>query len=45
MLRLQEQKKELYMSYVDFYNGDMKIVSPFINDIKDTIKIVEKIDK
>ena len=38
-------EKELYMSYVDFYNGDMKIVSPFINDIKDTIKIVEKIDK
>lgn len=38
-------EKELYMSYVDFYNGDMKIVSPFINDIKDTIKVVEKIDK
>lgn len=38
-------EKELYMSYVDFYNGDMKIVSQFINDIKDTIKIVEKIDK
>ena len=27
-------EKELYMSYVDFYNGDMKIVSPFINDSK-----------
>ena len=38
-------EKELYMSYVDFYNDDRKIVSPFINDIKDTIKIVEKIDK
>ena len=37
-------EKELYMSYVDFYNNDMKIVSPFINDIKDTIKIIENED-
>ena len=38
-------EKELYMSYVDFYNDDRKIVSPFINDIKETIKNIDSEDK
>lgn len=32
-------EKELYMSYIDFYNGQSMKISPFIEKIKDTIKI------
>lgn len=33
-------EKELYMSYVDLYNNNFINISPFMNDIKDTIKII-----
>lgn len=35
-------EKELYMSYVDMYNNKTLNVSPFIENIKDTILIVKK---
>ena len=32
-------EKELYMSYMDLYNGKFKPISPFIDAITETIKI------
>lgn len=34
-------EKELYLSYVDLYNGQTKLISSFIKDIEDTIKIIK----
>ena len=34
-------EKELYMSYVDLYNNNFVNVSPFVEDIKDTIREVK----
>ena len=34
-------EKELYMSYVDMYNNKTMSVSPFIDDIQDTINIID----
>ena len=36
-------EKELYLSYVDFYNNSTKNISSFIDDIKDTINIIKPI--
>lgn len=38
-------EKELYLSYSDMYNNKAKDISSFINDIKDTIKIIQPIEK
>lgn len=35
-------EKELYMSYSDMYNEKLMRVSPFMNDIATTIKVVKK---
>ncbi len=35
-------EKELYMSYVDLYNNNFVNVSPFVKDIKDTIREVKE---
>ena len=35
-------EKELYMSYVDMYNNKTMKISPFIENIKDTICIIDK---
>ena len=37
-------EKELYLSYVDFYNNSTKNISSFIDDIKDTINIIKPIE-
>lgn len=34
-------EKELYLSYVDVYNNKIKNISSFIDDIKDTISIIQ----
>lgn len=36
---------ELYLSYVDMYNNKIKNISPFIEDIKDTINIIKPNEK
>ena len=33
-------EKELYMSYVDMYNNKTMHISPFMESIEDTIKVV-----
>ena len=38
-------EKELYLSYVDFYNGKFKKISSFIENIKDTVNIIESSSK
>ena len=38
-------EKELYMSYVDMYNNKTMSVSPFIDDIQDTISVIDDDDK
>lgn len=35
-------ENELYITYVDSYNDKYKIVSPFINEIKETLQIQNK---
>lgn len=37
-------EKELYLSYVDFYNNSTKNISSFIDDVKDTINIIKPIE-
>lgn len=37
-------EKELYLSFVDFYNNSTKNISSFIDDIKDTINIIKPIE-
>ena len=37
-------EKELYLSHTDLYNNKFKNISPFIEDIKDTIKSIEQTD-
>lgn len=34
-------EKELYLSYIDVYNNKIKKISSFIDDIKDTISIIQ----
>lgn len=38
-------EKELYFSYADLYNNKPKSISPFIEDIKDTIIVVESTEE
>lgn len=38
-------EKELYLSYVDMYNNKTKNISSFIEDIKDTINIIQTDEK
>ena len=38
-------EKELYLSYVDIYNNKIKHISSFIEDIKDTINIIQTDEK
>ena len=40
-LGLEIKEKELYLSYVDIYNNKIKHISSFIEDIKDTINIIQ----
>lgn len=35
-------EKELYISYTDFYNNKYLGVSPFITEIKGTVRIVKE---
>lgn len=37
-------EKELYLSHTDLYNNKFKNISPFIEDIKDTIKSIKQTD-
>ena len=38
-------EKELYLSYVDMYNNKIKNISSFIENIKDTINIIQSNEK
>ena len=39
---LTRAEKELFLSYVDFYNGKIMNRSPFLKDILDTVNFVDE---